>query len=83
MGKVAPAETAIRLFGYSTSHQRNGVMDKIEQLSGYEKSDYLATLASILDATGHTSEAEEMRNRAQQLFEQSKKESESEPDGVP
>lgn len=30
-------------------------MDKIEQLSGYEKSDYLTTLASILDATGHTS----------------------------
>lgn len=76
MGKVAPAETAIR--------RAISVMDKIEQLSGYEKSDYLATLASILDATGHTSEAEEMRNRAQQLFEQSKKkESESEPDGVP
>lgn len=75
MGKVAPAETAIR--------RAISVMDKIEQLSGYEKSDYLATLASILDGTGHTSEAEEMRNRAQQLFEQSKKESENEPNGVP
>jgi tetratricopeptide (TPR) repeat protein len=70
MGNVAPAETAIR--------RAISVMGKIEQLSGYEKSDYLTTLASILEATGRNSEAEETRNRAQQLFEQSKKENESE-----
>jgi tetratricopeptide (TPR) repeat protein len=74
-GNVIPAETAIR--------RAISVMDKIEELSGYERSDYLTTLASILEATGRNSEAEEMRNRAQQLFEQSKKEYESETEGVP
>jgi tetratricopeptide (TPR) repeat protein len=73
-GNVAPAETAIR--------RAISVMDKIEELSGYEKSDYLTTLASILEAAGRNSEAEEMRNRGQQLFEQSKKENESETEGV-
>jgi tetratricopeptide (TPR) repeat protein len=70
MGKLRPAETAIR--------RAIGVMDKVEQLSGYEKSDYLGTLASILEATGRNSEAAEMKSRAQQLFEQTKKENERE-----
>jgi tetratricopeptide (TPR) repeat protein len=70
MRNVAPAETAIR--------RAIGVMDKIEELSGHEKSDYLATLASILEATGRNSEAEEMQNRAQELFEQAQKENERE-----
>jgi tetratricopeptide (TPR) repeat protein len=74
-GNVAPAETAIR--------RAISVMDKIEELSGYEKSDYLTTLASILEATGRNSEAEEMRNRGQQLFEQSKRENESENGEIP
>jgi tetratricopeptide (TPR) repeat protein len=74
-GNVAAAETAIR--------RAISVMDKIEELSGYEKSDYLATLALILEASGRNSEAEEMRNRAQQLLEQSKKENESETEGIP
>lgn len=43
-------------------------MDKVEELSGYEKSDYLSTLASILEATGRKTEATEMESRAQQLF---------------
>jgi tetratricopeptide (TPR) repeat protein len=70
MGKTAPAEGAIR--------RAISVMDMIEQLSGYEESDYLGTLASILEATGRNSEATEMQNRAQQLFEQTKKENERE-----
>jgi tetratricopeptide (TPR) repeat protein len=75
MGNMAPAETAIR--------RAISVMDKIEELSGYEKSDYLARLASILDATGRNSEAGEMRNRAQHLLELSKKENDSETGGGP
>jgi tetratricopeptide (TPR) repeat protein len=69
MGKVAPAEAAIR--------RAISGMDQIEELSGYEKSDYLATLASILEASGRNSEAAEMRNRADQLFEQAKKQAEN------
>jgi tetratricopeptide (TPR) repeat protein len=67
MGKTAPAEAAIR--------RAISVMDTVEQLSGYEKSDYLGTLASILEATGRNSEAAEMKSRAQQFFEQTMKES--------
>jgi hypothetical protein len=70
MGKVAPAEAAIR--------RAISVMDTVEQLSGYEKSDYLATLASILESTARESEAEEARKRANELFEQAKKQAENE-----
>jgi hypothetical protein len=52
-------------------------MDTVEQLSGYEKSDYLSTFASILEATGRNSEEIEMRNRAQQLFDRTKRENEN------
>src|SRR5262249_40182775 len=44
MGKLAPAEVAIK--------RAIDVMDKIGNLSDYEKSDYLSTLASILEASG-------------------------------
>ena len=69
MGKIAPAETAIR--------RAISIMDEVEQLSSYEKSDYVATLASILEATGRDFEATEMRNRAQRLFEETKRENET------
>jgi hypothetical protein len=69
MGKTAPAEAAIR--------RAISAMDTVEQLSGYEKSDYLNTLASILETTGGDTEATELRKRAEQLFEQAKKENES------
>lgn len=69
IGKVAPAEAAIR--------RAISAMDQIEELSGYEKSDYLATLASILEASGRNSEAVEMRSRADQLFEEAKKRNEN------
>lgn len=70
MGKLGPAEAAIR--------RAISVMDKIGNLSDYEKSDYLTTLASILEATGRNDESAEMRNRAEQLFEQAKQQKESE-----
>jgi tetratricopeptide (TPR) repeat protein len=69
MGKTAPAEAAIR--------RAISAMDTVEQLSGYEKSEYLNTLASILETTGGDTEATELRKRAEQLFEQAKKENES------
>jgi hypothetical protein len=52
-------------------------MDAIAELSGPEKSDYLSTLASILEATGRSSEAVEIKNRAQQLFEQTEHENDN------
>jgi tetratricopeptide (TPR) repeat protein len=67
MGDLVSAETAIR--------RAMSVMDNVEELSGYEKSDYLATLASILEATGRNTEAQAMRQRAQELLEQANKES--------
>jgi tetratricopeptide (TPR) repeat protein len=69
MGKTVPAEAAIR--------RAISVMDTVEQLSGYEKSDYLGTLASILEATGRHDEAVEMQSRADGLFEQAKKQNEN------
>jgi tetratricopeptide (TPR) repeat protein len=70
MGKLGPAEAAIR--------RAISDMDKIDTLSGYEKSDYLLTLASILEATGRNAEGKETRNRAERLFEQAKQQNESE-----
>lgn len=64
------AETAIR--------RAIAVMDGIEELSDLEKSDYFSTLASILEAQGHASEAEEMRERAKILFEKGEWENRSE-----
>ena len=69
MGKVSAAETPIR--------RAISVMDKVDNLSDYEKSDYLSTLASILEATGRNSEGTEMRARADQLFEEAKKQGEN------
>ena len=52
-------------------------MDEAEELSSQERSDYVAVLASILEATGRSSEAMELQNRANQLFEEGKKQNES------
>jgi tetratricopeptide (TPR) repeat protein len=65
VGNFGAAEKAIR--------RAISVMDKIAELSDYEKSDYLGTLASILEATGRGSEAAEMQKRAEELFQQAKK----------
>jgi tetratricopeptide (TPR) repeat protein len=62
MDRLEPAEKAIRL--------AISVMDQVEELSGPEKSDYLTTLAAILEATDRGTEAAELRTRAQQLFEE-------------
>jgi hypothetical protein len=70
MGKLGPAEAAIR--------RAISVMDQTGDLSDYEKSDYLSTLASILEATGRSAEGVEIRNRAEQLFEQARQQNESE-----
>jgi tetratricopeptide (TPR) repeat protein len=70
MGKLVPAEAAIR--------RAISVTDKIANLSDYEKSDYLSTLASILEATGRTTEGSEMRGHAEDLFEQAKRQNEGE-----
>ena len=70
VGDLGAAEKAI---GRAIS-----VMDKIEKLSDYEKSDYLGTLASVLEATGRSSEAAEMQNRSRELFQRAKERDESE-----
>ena len=70
MSRLGPAEAAIR--------RTISVMDQISGLSDYEKSDYLSTLASILEASGRSTEGTEMRNRAEQLFEQAKQQNERE-----
>jgi tetratricopeptide (TPR) repeat protein len=49
------------------------IIDRIEELSDSEKSDYFGTLASIMRATGRDSEAAEMQNRADELFQAAKK----------
>ena len=66
MDRLEPAETAIR--------RAISVMDQVKELSGPEKSDYLTTLASILEATDRDAEAAELRSRAQQLFEEATQE---------
>jgi len=70
MGRLGPAENAIR--------RAISAIDQISNLSDYEKSDYLSTLASILEASGRSPEGAEMRNRAAQLFAQAKQQNESE-----
>jgi tetratricopeptide (TPR) repeat protein len=54
------------------------VIDTIEGLSDSEKSDYFGTLASIMKATGRSSEAAEMQNHADKLFQAANKHDESE-----
>lgn len=54
------------------------VIDRIEGLSDSEKSDYFGTLASIMKATGRSSESAEMQNHADKLFQAANKQDESE-----
>ena len=54
------------------------VMDEIEDLSHYEKSDYLSTLATVLEATGRADEAKAIRSRAEESFQRAKQQFESE-----
>jgi hypothetical protein len=54
------------------------VIDRIEGLSDSEKSDYFGTLASIMKATERSFKAAEMQNRADDLFQQAKKQFERE-----
>jgi tetratricopeptide (TPR) repeat protein len=62
LGPLDPAEASIR--------RAIDVMDQIEGLSTYEKSDYFSTLGSILEAAGRNAEATEMQNRADELLKQ-------------
>lgn len=52
------------------------VMDGIESLSDYKKSDYAATLATILEATGSDEESMQWRKLADALYQSAEKESE-------
>lgn len=70
VGEFGSAETTIR--------RAVSVMDEIEALSDYEKSDYLSVLASVQEATGHHAEAVETRKHAEELFERAAKENDSE-----
>ena len=69
-GKFADAETAI--------HRVTRVMDEIDCVSDFEKSDYVATLASALDALGRKQESDEARKQAEQLLERARKNAEGE-----
>jgi hypothetical protein len=53
-------------------------MDKIDGVSDFEKSDYIATLASALDGLGRTHESEEAGERAEELLERARKQAETE-----
>jgi tetratricopeptide (TPR) repeat protein len=68
-GKFADAEKAIR--------RVVGKMGEVEGVSGFEKADYVATLASALEGLGRTQEAEETRKRADELLERARKEAEA------
>jgi tetratricopeptide (TPR) repeat protein len=67
-GKFADAETTIR--------RVTEAMDKIEGVSDFEKSDYMATLASALDGVGSGQESEEARKRAEELLARARKNAE-------
>jgi hypothetical protein len=69
-GDLEGAERAIR--------RVVSVMDDIEHLSDYERSDYLATLATVLEALSRSAEALELRRRAEVLFQREKKRFENE-----
>jgi tetratricopeptide (TPR) repeat protein len=69
-GEFRAAEAAIQ--------RAISAMDKINELSGYEKSDYYSTLASILEAQGRNGEAAELFKRAQELFDRTEQENRTE-----
>jgi tetratricopeptide (TPR) repeat protein len=70
LGLLDAAEASIR--------RAIDVMDQIEGLSAYEKSDYLSTLGSILEAAGRDAEATETQNRADRLFKQAQAQNQTE-----
>lgn len=67
---LGPAEEKIR--------RAISVVDQVESISDYEKSDYFGTLAEILEASGRKKESVEMKDRADALFQKAESESESE-----
>ncbi len=69
-GKFADAEKAIR--------RVTEAMDKIDGVSDFEKSDYIATLAAALDGLGRKQESEEAGQRAEELLERARKQAETE-----
>jgi tetratricopeptide (TPR) repeat protein len=69
-GKFVEAEAAIR--------RVTGVMDDIDGVSDFEKSDYVAALASALDGLGRAQESEEARKRAEELLDRARKNAERE-----
>lgn len=69
-GKFVEAATAIR--------RVTEVMDGCEGVSDFEKSDYVATLASALDGLGRPQESVEARKRAEELLERARKNAERE-----
>jgi tetratricopeptide (TPR) repeat protein len=64
-GKFADAENAIR--------RVTGAMDKIDAVSDYERSDYMATLASVLRGLGREKESEDAGKRADELLERAQR----------
>jgi len=64
-GRFADAENAIR--------RVIQVMDEIDCVSDFEKSDYVATLAAALDGLGRQKESEEARKRAEELLDRARK----------
>jgi tetratricopeptide (TPR) repeat protein len=69
-GQFADAEKAIR--------RVIEAMDKIDGVSDFEKSDYIATLAAALDGLGRRHESEEAGKRAEELLERARKQAETE-----
>ena len=69
-GRFADAENAIR--------RVTQVMDEIDGVSDFEKSDYIATLASALDGLERKEESDEARKRAEELLERARKAAEAE-----
>jgi tetratricopeptide (TPR) repeat protein len=49
------------------------VMDETDGVSDFEKSDYMATLASALDGLGRKEESDEARKRAEELLQRARK----------
>ncbi|HEY4843584.1 MAG TPA: hypothetical protein VIH78_16565 [Terriglobales bacterium] len=49
-------------------------MDEIDYISDFEKSDYMATLASAMGGLGVKEESEEAGKRAEELLERARKE---------
>jgi tetratricopeptide (TPR) repeat protein len=69
-GRFAEAGNAIR--------RVTQVMDEIDGVSDFEKSDYMATLALALDGLGRKEESDEARKRAEELLERARKAAEAE-----